>query len=76
MGKKSKHGGKREGAGRPPLTEGKPKRKRFPMATDEIWEYVTKLGKGNASKGIEILVARDIERTNGLEKAYGLENDQ
>jgi len=70
--KAKQHGGSREGAGRPPLTEGKPKKKRFPMATDEIWEYVIRLGKGNASKGIEILVARDIERTNKIEKEYGL----
>lgn len=53
---KKSHGGKREGAGRPPLTEGKPKKKRFPMATDGTWEFLKKIGKGNASKGIEIIV--------------------
>lgn len=51
----SKHGGKREGAGRPPI-KGTKKKKRFPMADDSTWEYLLKVGDGNASRGIDRLV--------------------
>ena len=47
--------------GRPTLAVGHKKYHRFPMTTDDIWEYVLELGREggnrpNASRGIEILV--------------------
>lgn len=63
------HGGSREGAGRPPHNPGNPKKKRFPMATDDVWRHVLLVGNGNASLGIEILVRRDLARASEVERA-------
>ncbi len=52
--KNNSHGGKREGAGRHPL-EGDPMKRRFPMATDNLWNFIAAIGDGNASKGLRVM---------------------
>jgi len=61
-----KHGGKREGAGRPPTVKGK---KREIYIADETWEYLVEIGKGNASKGVRLLKEAHIQQTNEIESA-------
>ena len=57
--KKSAHGGKREGAGRPLSIKGK---KRTLYISDENWEYLVAIG-GTASAGVRELINADIEDT-------------
>lgn len=67
--KRDNRGGSGRGQGRHPITPGEPKERVFPMLRQSIKEYILKIGKGNLSRGIEILVERDIERTNEIERA-------
>jgi hypothetical protein len=64
-----KHGGTREGAGRPPTVSGK---KREVYLSDEDWEYLLKVGKKNASRGTRLLIHLHIEQLKEIEKEYGL----
>jgi hypothetical protein len=52
----SKHGGRREGAGRPPLGPAKLLRVDVRLSTDDI-AYLRSLGAGNLSAGVRRLVA-------------------
>lgn len=60
------HGGSRGGAGRPPTIKG---RKRELYVSDETWEYLVEIGKGNASKGVRILKDAHIRQTDEIERA-------
>lgn len=64
-----KHGGKREGAGRPPQVNGK---KRTVYLSDQEWEYLCGVSpNGTASGGIRELIEWDTRHTYDEIKKQG-----
>jgi len=61
-----KHGGSRQGAGRPATIKGAI---RDIYCNDETWQYLLSLGKGNASKGVRLLHEAHVQQTNEIERA-------
>ena len=72
------HGGKRQGAGRPPLTEGEPTRGITVTLTERDIEFLERVGKDNRSEGVRQAVAllrKQEEEAAILEAAVIYNND-
>jgi hypothetical protein len=52
------HGGRRPGAGRPPVGDVPTVRRSISMLPDD-WQHVEEVGDGNASAGVRALVEQD-----------------